>query len=450
MYFPILQRAFLPLAIVAFASVLALPQSTELNDQERLAAKAMLRQIVEIVKDKYYDKSLKGVDIDALAKKAERQIDLAAQDILVYSAFADVLGSLNDSHTFFIPPTPDYHYHHGWAMQMIGEECVVVRVEKDSDAATKGLRPGDRVRTLQGVAVSRGNFADLVYFFYVLNPTRELTIESERPDKTKRTLTLTSELRKSSFFGTVVTQPDFRIVRDRLARARQMSNLRIYEFRDKLVFWRLRSFELSPYEIDSLGGRIRKAESLILDLRGNAGGYTDSLNRLIGHFFDRKVNIGTRLLRKGPKTETVLPRGGKAYGGRIVILIDSGSASAAEHFARLMQIEKRAVVIGDRSAGALETSEIFERSVNPTYQSFEISVSVEGVLLPDGSKIEGVGVTPDRLLLPSAEDIAAGRDTVLSAAAASLGFTLRPERAHAMVEEYQEEYERLIALPKVK
>jgi len=53
-------------------------------------------------------------------------------------------------------------------------------------------------------------------------------------------------------------------------------------------------------------------------------------------------------------------------------------------------------------------------------------------VMADGKSLEHIGVTPDKVLLPAAADLAAGRDPVLSQAAALLGFTLEPEKAGAL------------------
>ena len=54
------------------------------------------------------------------------------------------------------------------------------------------------------------------------------------------------------------------------------------------------------------------------------------------------------------------------------------------------------------------------------------------VIMTDGKSLEGVGVTPDELLLPAAADLAAKRDPVLTRAAALVGFELPPDKAGAM------------------
>lgn len=116
-----------------------------------------------------------------------------------------------------------------------------------------------------------------------------------------------------------------------------------------------------------------------------------------------------------------------------MVLVDSKSGSAAEIFARVVQIEKRGVVIGDRTAGAVMQSRTFGRQMGlDTVIFYGVSVTNADVIMADGKSLEGVGVTPDELLLPTAADLAAKRDPVLTRAAAMAGFELPPDKAGAM------------------
>ena len=57
------------------------------------------------------------------------------------------------------------------------------------------------------------------------------------------------------------------------------------------------------------------------------------------------------------------------------------------------------------------------------------SITVSDLIMTDGQSLEHLGVTPDDVRLPSAQDLAAGRDTVLSYAASLFGVTLDPVEA---------------------
>jgi C-terminal processing protease CtpA/Prc len=200
------------------------------------------------------------------------------------------------------------------------------------------------------------------------------------------------------------------------------------------VFYTLRpSFEVEEGSIDQMMGKARKRPQLILDLRGNAGGYVRPLEWLIGYLFDRDVKISDLKSRKETKAQTARRLGVKEYLGKLVVLVDSASASAAEVLARVVQLEKRGTVIGDRTAGAVMQSRVYEHELGfDSVVFYAVSVTHADVIMGDGKSLEGTGVTPDELVLPSPEDLAAGRDPVMSRALASLGITLPPEAAGAL------------------
>ena len=64
---------------------------------------------------------------------------------------AAALDALNDSHTFFLPPSRPNHHDYGFQMQMIGDQGFVVRVRPGSDAEAKGVKPGDEILALEGI-----------------------------------------------------------------------------------------------------------------------------------------------------------------------------------------------------------------------------------------------------------------------------------------------------------
>ncbi|HEV2664763.1 MAG TPA: S41 family peptidase [Blastocatellia bacterium] len=116
-----------------------------------------------------------------------------------------------------------------------------------------------------------------------------------------------------------------------------------------------------------------------------------------------------------------------------IILVDSRSASAAEVFARVVQLENRGVVIGDRTAGAVMQARGFHYTTGEgTVLFYGVNITTADVIMADGKSLERVGVTPDELLLPTTVDLAAKRDSVLARAAAMAGFELPPDKAGAM------------------
>jgi C-terminal processing protease CtpA/Prc len=183
--------------------------------------------------------------------------------------------------------------------------------------------------------------------------------------------------------------------------------------------------------------RVRTRKTLILDLRGNPGGTVSMEQRLLGYFFDRDVKIGDERLRNKTSTVTAKTRGAdKIFSGKVIVLVDTKSASAAEVFARVMQLEKRGTVIGDHTAGAVMTGVMatFPFKTAADWQAipssfYGASITIADLIMSDGKSLEKDGVTPDMVLLPSGQDLAARRDPVLARAASLAGAQLDAEKA---------------------
>ena len=98
--------------------------------------------------------------------------------------------------------------------------------------------------------------------------------------------------------------------------------------------------------------------------------------------------------------------------------------------ARLVQIERRGAVIGDRTAGAVMTSRLFPHTVGmDAIAFFATSITIGDVRMTDGGSLEHTGVTPDEIVLPTGADLAARRDPVLARAIIALGGAITPEKA---------------------
>ena len=126
-----------------------------------------------------------------------------------------------------------------------------------------------------------------------------------------------------------------------------------YVERAGVMIWKMPHFMLENGEVDRLFGIAKQQGTLVLDLRGNGGGLISAMHRMVANVFKADVTVATRAGRKGRATMTAKGRGDAAFAGRLIVLVDSASASSAEIFARTVQLQKRGVVIGDRSAGAV-------------------------------------------------------------------------------------------------
>jgi len=185
--------------------------------------------------------------------------------------------------------------------------------------------------------------------------------------------------------------------------------------------------------------KVRTHKALILDLRDNPGGDEETLLRLIGDLFDKDVKVGVIQRRKETKPLIARSRGDKAFKGQLIVLVDAASASSAEILARVVQLEKRGVVIGDRTEGAVMRARVYPHEVGVTRAAFfAVSVTDANLLMGDGKSLENVGVTPDEIKLPTGADLASMRDPVLAYAAKAAGVTIDPDKAGALFPKLKE------------
>lgn len=144
-------------------------------------------------------------------------------------------------------------------------------------------------------------------------------------------------------------------------------------------------------------------------------------------FFDHDVKLFDKVERKKTASEVAKGQHHRYFSGKVIVLVDSESASAAEIFARVMQLEKRAAVIGDHTAGmVMEATEYHYASSGVDYG---VEVTIANLIMSDGKSLEHLGVNPDEILLPKLADLESGSDPVLAHAAEELGVTLSPEEA---------------------
>jgi len=128
--------------------------------------------------------------------------------------------------------------------------------------------------------------------------------------------------------------------------------------------------------------------SLILDLRGNPGGYLDAVERLAEFF------IGTGVLLRtvdGNGNEAAIEvEGERAVNIPVTILVDEYSASASEVFAGAMQDHELARIVGTRTFGKGSVQRLIALQ-----NGGGLRVTVEHYFTPNGSQVNGVGIMPD-------------------------------------------------------
>ncbi len=148
------------------------------------------------------------------------------------------------------------------------------------------------------------------------------------------------------------------------------------------------------------------SKKLIVDLRGNPGGYLDQAAYIAGFFLPKGGAVVTEDY-KG-KRENIVHRspgqGGLPEGTKIAVLIDQGSASASEILAGALQDNDKATLIGTRSFGKGSVQELVD------VDGGSLKITVARWLTPKGRSISDGGLTADIKVERTQADFTAGKD----------------------------------------
>jgi carboxyl-terminal processing protease len=169
------------------------------------------------------------------------------------------------------------------------------------------------------------------------------------------------------------------------------------------------------------------ARAVILDLRGNPGAGTSkplraalmtneypgwmTTSSIKGGLLLRDYNAASPERTEITTTEGLLSPREPIYSGRLWLLIDRECSCACEDFVMPFRIAKRAVLVGETTAGSFS-----ETDFSAFDNGMRLNVASVRHTFPDGSPFEGVGIAPDVEVYPRAPDLKEGRDVVLSRA----------------------------------
>ena len=437
-------------------------QQRKLTSLQLGRAEDMLASVYAGVKKNYYDPKYHGLDVDARYKEFLERLKHAPTLGEAFRTIAAFLSGLNDSHTFFIPPRRGYRFDYGYRMQMVGDRCMITGVRPGSDAEKK-LHPGDQVVSLGKFAVNRGDLWQLEYYLNSLAPMPATDFSLRDPAGNLRSEQVVTKYINVGHMKDMTIEGGLSGYWQLIMEEEQEEHLlrnRYVEAGD-LMIWQLPMFIDDENAMADMFAKARKHKALILDLRGNPGGDVTALEFMLGSVFDHDVKIATQVMRKDQKDLIAKSRKGNAFTGQLIVLVDSRSASASELFARVVQLEHRGTVVGDLSSGSVMESQVFPYQIGMedlggfdldamarsqggvnlpqdqqggygTIVFYAASITRADLIMQDGKSLEKVGVTPDVMALPTAADLAAGRDPVLAKAAELAGAKLDPAAAGKM------------------
>jgi C-terminal processing protease CtpA/Prc len=365
--------------------------------------------------------------------RAQEQIDKAPSLNMAMSYVAAALDSLNDSHTFFKTPARPYRHDYGFRSQMIGDRCFVTHVRPQSDAEAKGLKPGHEILAINGFRLARESLWRVVYVYNELRP--QLGLRLNLKDLMGEEVQLDVLAQTTPIMGG--GQRGGADLWDVIREVENENHLMRGEFgavEGDIEILKLRRFDFDHSDLERVIDKARARKAMILDLRGNPGGHAEDLKALVGSLFSKDVKIGDLVGRD--KTEPMIAEAHDTpFAGKLVVLVDSLSGSSSEVLARVVQLEKRGVVMGDRSSGSVMVAAHYTHQISVSMSAavfYGTSVTDADLIMTDGRSLEHTGVVPDELIVPTAADLLEGRDPVLAHAIETLGGRMSPREAGKM------------------
>ena len=380
----------------------------------------------QTVNQVHYDPTFGGVDWKAAHEQYKPQISAAAENKKEsFLLINQMLFELNVSHLLAVYPDDMKRYMPvlfaegdiGVDVRLLDGEAVITLVRTGTPAAQAGLHPGLAIERIDG------------------KPVRQIIQEGEAllipPFNPRNRLNNLSGYISGHIYGPPNTTVKIHF-RDKDGKRKETVIHRKSRGRGKVAMDGMPPFYVE-FEAKRLGNNIgyvrfnhwaepadtkfigalasmRDVRGLIIDLRGNPGGFLGVVHTVTKHLLSEKTLVSSWKFRNR-RVDYSFDSNRDAYHGPVVVLIDVRSTSSSEYFAGSMQTINRAVIVGERSPGYLLIAN-WRKLLNGA--SFMYAFAQP--LMPDGKVIEGNGVMPDIEVKLDRDALLKGKDSQLEAA----------------------------------
>ncbi len=147
-------------------------------------------------------------------------------------------------------------------------------------------------------------------------------------------------------------------------------------------------------------------KKFVFDLRNNPGGLLSQAVKITDFFLDNGEIVSTKSRKNSENRKYFAKKGDIINGNTLVILINYGSASAAEIVAGALKDHKRAILIGEKSYGKGSV-----QSIIPLKNKGAIRLTISKYYLPSGKSISGKGIAPDIEIAEESDDFRINTET---------------------------------------
>ncbi len=318
----------------------------------------------------------------------------------IYGAISGLVGSLNDPYSVFFSPDDAKMFEDsiqgsfggiGMEVGIKDKVLTVIAPLKDTPAYKANIKSGDKILKIDDTVTS-----DL---------SVDKAIKLIRGDAG-------TTVRLTVFHDGDKEPKEIKITRENINIPTLDTELR----KDGIFVIRLYSFSANSAEL--FRGALKKfstsgSDKLLLDLRGNPGGYLDSAVSMASWFLEGGKPVVTEDYGNNAKPKIYRSQGYNIFTDKLkfVILIDGGSASASEILAGAMQDYKKAILVGEKSYGKGSVQEVVK--VTPDTL---LKITVAKWLTPNGNSISEKGLTPDYVVPITTKDAETKNDSQLNKA----------------------------------
>jgi carboxyl-terminal processing protease len=333
--------------------------------------------------------------------------DEIVDEELVYGAIKGMVSSLDDPATVFLTPEETDEYDaasEGKFFEGIGAELgyddgqvIVVTPLEGSPAKAAGIRPGDYILKIDdyeltsedtvydAVAKIRGEAGtDVVLTVLHKGESEPVEITITRDEITIPSMSL-------EFIGT----------------EEDIAHFKIGRFTEASYDIWVSQWDKNVEEIVDSG-----VDKMILDLRGNPGGFFDAAIYAGDDFLEEGFVISKQKDADGNIEDYDSTQGGDLLDIELVVLINSGSASASEILAGALKQAERGIIIGEETFGKGTAQRVYDLE-----DGSSLHLTILKWLLPDGSNIErDNAITPDVEVELTNDDFIEGNDPQLDKA----------------------------------
>ncbi len=303
---------------------------------------------------------------------------------LIESAINGMLVSL-DPHSSYLD-AKDFKYmteqtsgkFGGLGIEITMEQGVVKIVSPidDTPAFRAGLKPGDYITNIDGETIIGMTLNEAVDKMRG-KPGTKVKLTIRRVNEKPFDVTLKREEIKTQSVKTDIKDED-------------VLYIRISSFSEEVDLDIKKAFE------KEIKNRKKPLKGIVLDVRNNPGGLLDQAVAVSGLFLDQGEVVSTRA-RNDEDTLRYSAKGKDITEGLpVVVLINSGSASASEIVAGALQDHKRAVIVGEKSFGKGSV-----QTVVPLGKHGAMRLTTAKYYTPSGKSIQATGIEPDIVVHPA-------------------------------------------------